>query len=84
MKDICTYVTSVVILVTSDVDENLSILVKVKSWIFLNTSERKFFANPADALEHVYPPPPPHASEHIAIITKTIPILQIFQDIKSG
>ncbi len=49
MNAICTLVTSVVILVTSDVDEKLSIFSNEKVCILLKISCLKFFAKPADA-----------------------------------
>ena len=69
--------TSVVTRVTSEEDENLSMLAKVKPCTFSNRSWRRFFAKPEDALAQVKPAKPPQASEHIAISASASPICTI-------
>ena len=50
MNEFCTLVMSVVILVTSEDVENLSMFPKENCWTLLNMSDLRFLAKPADAL----------------------------------
>ena len=55
MNAFCTFVTSVVILVTSELVENLSMLSNEKSFTEAYISERRFLPNPQLAVAHVIP-----------------------------
>ena len=79
MKEFCTFVISVVILVTRDDVENLSIFPKENFWTLLNMSDLRFPANPAEALAAKLPARAPHASERIAASTIAPPVLAILE-----
>jgi hypothetical protein len=71
----CTLFISVVIRVTSEAFENLSMFSKEKPCTFSNTSWRRLRAKPEEAFAQVKPAPPPHASESMAISTRMSPVL---------
>ena len=62
---------SVVRRVTSELDENWSILAKLKVCTAANTSWRRFLAKPQLAWLHVRPAPIPKASDASAMHTST-------------
>ena len=63
--------TSVVRRVTSELDENWSMLAKLKRCTAAKTSWRRFMARPHEAWLHVTPAPMPKASDARAIATST-------------
>ena len=73
MNAICTLLTSVVIRVTSDADENLSMFSNEKSCTRRKRLRRRFRANPADAVAQVEPAHAPNRSEKKASTTSTMP-----------
>ena len=78
MKEFCTLVMSVVILVTREDVENLSMFPKENCWTLLNMSDLRFPANPAAALAAKLPARAPHASERRAASTIAPPVFAIF------
>ena len=69
--------TSVVILVTKDDVENLSISAKAKSCILKYISCRRFLANPQEAVAASRPARTPKSRENIAIMTNMSPYFKI-------
>ena len=69
-KAFCTLLISVVILVTKDEAENLSIFWKEKLVNFLYKSLLRLVAKPTEAIEANLPPHIPHNKETIAIANK--------------
>ena len=74
----CTFVTSVVILVTSPAVENLSILEKENACIFSYIACLRFMANPELALEAVLPDSTPNHNASIAATIMASPISTTF------
>ncbi len=72
-----TFVTSVVILVTRELVENLSILSKEKSLTASYISIRRFLPNPQLAVAHVIPASIPNIRLPMAIIARMPPKLAI-------
>ena len=68
-NDICTFCTSVVILVISDGVENLSISAKENDMTLAYSSCLMFLANPDEALDALQAPSMPNESESIAAAT---------------
>ena len=73
MKAICTLLMSVVMRVTSEAVENLSIFSKLKLWMRSNTSRRTLRAKPVEAFAPVSAAPPPKESDTSAITTRITP-----------
>ena len=73
IKDCCTFMTSVVSLVTMDGVENLSIFSKEKDWMRSNMSFLRFLDSPVTASADAIPLPAPHTSDAIASRTSTRP-----------
>ena len=73
MNAICTLLTSVVMRVTSEAEENLSIFSKAKPCTRVKTSWRTFLANPALAREPNRPPSAPQPSDTRDIRMSTRP-----------
>ena len=71
----CTLVISVVVLVTRDEVENLSMLENEKSWILAKTSALRFLANPAEALAQNVPANTPQRRDTSAAATMVRPTL---------
>ena len=63
---------SVVVLVTSDEEENLSIFENENDCIFLYISDLRFVAKPTEALAPKMPPKIPDTIEQITIPSKII------------
>ena len=74
---ICTFVTSVVSLVTILDVLNLSILKNEYFCIFSYISWRKFLANPADAIAAFFPDCTPKNNDKSAVIKSSAPIIKI-------
>ena len=74
INDIWTLDMSVVMRVTREAEENLSIFSKEKLCIRSNISWRRFFAKPVEALAQVAPATPPKHSETQAISTRKSPM----------
>mgnify|MGYP002577715808 CR=1 FL=1 len=74
MNDIWTLLTSVVIRVTSEAEENLSIFSNEKLCTRSNISWRRLRAKPVDALAQVAPAMPPQQSDRQAISTRNSPM----------
>ena len=74
MNDIWTLLTSVVIRVTSEAEENLSIFSNEKLCTRSNISWRRLRAKPVDALAQVAPAMPPQQRDRQAISTRNSPM----------
>ena len=70
----CTFVTSVVSLVTSPGGEYLSIFENENVWIFANMALRRFLAKPAEAFEPSTPPIMPAKSPASASRSIQVPV----------
>jgi hypothetical protein len=77
IKPICTLATSVVILVTRDADENLSMFSKENPCILSKILPLRFFEKPEAAFAEVYPAVAPKVRERQAIKKRRTPLFKI-------